>query len=63
MAAGGMATRRCDHCSAPVVWRIDNGHEDFWACSRHLPQAALEATAGLGGSVVTLARVTTQTAR
>lgn len=47
-------TQPCDHCSAPAAWLITDGHEDFYACSRHLPEAALEATAG--GSEVTLVR-------
>lgn len=50
------ATRNCDHCDAAAAWLIDTGHEDFYACSRHLPEAALEATAG--GSEATLIRCT-----
>lgn len=54
MATPATATRSCDHCSAPAAWLIDTGTEDFYACSRHLPEAALEATAG--GSEATLIR-------
>lgn len=54
MAPADTATRNCDHCCAPAAWLIDADHEDFYACSRHLPEAALEATAG--GSDVTLIR-------